>query len=50
MAASESSGILKVNVNKDEVYESWFRNIEQNNFNQYLNEIWNAKVYHRRSI
>ena len=39
MAASESPGILKVNVNMDEVYESWFRNIEQNNFNQYFNEI-----------
>ena len=39
MAASESLGILKVNVNEDEVYESWFRSIEQNNFNKYFNEI-----------
>ena len=49
MAASESSGIVKVNVNMDEVHRSWFSNIEQNNFNQYFNEVWNTKVYHRRS-
>ena len=39
MVASESSGILKLNGNTEEVSESWFRNIEQNNFNQYFNEI-----------
>ena len=39
MAASESSGIVKVNVNMDEVHRSWFRNIEQNNFNQYFNGV-----------
>ena len=31
------------------LYESWSRNIEQNNFNQYFNKIWNTKVYHRKS-
>ena len=34
----KSSGILRLNVNMEEVYESWFRNIKQNNFNQYFNE------------
>ena len=49
LAASEPSGILKLNVNIDKLCESWFRNIEQKNFNQYFNEIWNIKVYHRRN-